>query len=174
MARVGELRELTGSRSADPLVFAHATGRAGAAIYRNCGNPLLIKSLRDQNRGSLWGLISREHTLDFLTAERRRSRQPTGPLPPRRSPRAAERRPRRSCARRCSNRVIARWQPCDGREATMSTSRNSSEIEEEAPGRRFRIGTIRSRECCQGQRRPVLTDKVSRLSLSVRELTPFC
>ncbi|MBR0750270.1 GntR family transcriptional regulator [Bradyrhizobium japonicum] len=72
-ARVGELRDLAASRSVDSLLFAHAAGRAGAAIYRNCGNALLIKNLRDQNRGSLWGLIWREHTLDFLTAERRRA-----------------------------------------------------------------------------------------------------
>jgi hypothetical protein len=41
----------------------------GAAGYRNCSNPAPLKALRDQNRGSLWGLIWREHTLDFLSAD---------------------------------------------------------------------------------------------------------
>lgn len=73
IARANELAELAANRSADPLQFAHGAGRAGAAVYRHCGNPMLIKILRDQSRGSLWGLIWREHTLDFLTAERRRA-----------------------------------------------------------------------------------------------------
>lgn len=73
VARANELNDLAAMRNTDPLVFAHAAGRAGAAVYRNCGNALLIKTLRDQSRGSLWGLIWREHTLDFLTVERRRA-----------------------------------------------------------------------------------------------------
>jgi DNA-binding GntR family transcriptional regulator len=71
-ARTTELKALALVRSTEPLVFAHATGRAGWALYRECGNPQLIKALNDQSRGSLWGLIWREHTLDFLTCERRR------------------------------------------------------------------------------------------------------
>jgi DNA-binding GntR family transcriptional regulator len=72
VTRTSELKELAAIRSTDPLVFAHAAGRAGGAMYRNCGSPQLIKVLADQSRGSLWGLIWREHTLDFLTHERRR------------------------------------------------------------------------------------------------------
>jgi DNA-binding GntR family transcriptional regulator len=73
IARANELNDLAAIRTTDPLVFAHAAGRTGAAAYRACGNAPLIKMLRDQSRGSLWGLIWREHTLDFLTAERRRA-----------------------------------------------------------------------------------------------------
>ena len=43
--------------------------RVGAAGYRNCSNPAPLKALRDQNRGSLWGLIWREHTLDFIAGD---------------------------------------------------------------------------------------------------------
>jgi DNA-binding GntR family transcriptional regulator len=71
--RAVELRDLAAVRSTDPLTFAHAAGRAGNAMYRACGNALLIRTLSDQSRGSLWGLIWREHTLDFLTNERRRN-----------------------------------------------------------------------------------------------------
>jgi DNA-binding GntR family transcriptional regulator len=71
-ARATELKELAAIRSTDPLTFAHAAGRAGGAMYRNCGNAQLIKTLAVQTRGSLWGLIWREHTLDFLTHDRRR------------------------------------------------------------------------------------------------------
>jgi DNA-binding GntR family transcriptional regulator len=73
VTRSTELNDLAAIRSTDPLVFAHAAGRTGAAVYRACGNAPLIKMLRDQSRGSLWGLIWREHTLDFLTVERRRA-----------------------------------------------------------------------------------------------------
>jgi DNA-binding GntR family transcriptional regulator len=73
VARADELGGLAAARTTDPLVFAHAAGRAGAAIYRACGNAPLLKLLRDQSRGSLWGLMWREHTLDFLTVERRRA-----------------------------------------------------------------------------------------------------
>lgn len=73
VARASELNELAAIRNTDPLAFAHAAGRCGAAAYRACGNVLLIKTLRDQSRGSLWGLIWREHTLDFLTVDRRRA-----------------------------------------------------------------------------------------------------
>jgi len=73
VTRAGELSELAAVRSTDPLLFAHAAGRVGAAGYRHCGNAALLKALRDQNRGSLWGLIWREHTLDFFTLERRRA-----------------------------------------------------------------------------------------------------
>jgi DNA-binding GntR family transcriptional regulator len=71
--RAEELHGLAVTRGTDPLTFAHAAGRAGNAMYRSCGNDLLIRTLSDQNRGSLWGLIWREHTLDFLTHERRRA-----------------------------------------------------------------------------------------------------
>jgi len=73
IARANELNDLAAIRATDPLVFAHAAGRTGAAVYRACGNAPLIKMLRDQSRCSLWGLIWREHTLDFLTVERRRA-----------------------------------------------------------------------------------------------------
>ncbi len=73
VARASELGELAGVRSTDPLAFAHAAGRCGAAVYRACGSAPLLKMLRDQSRGSLWGLMWREHTLDFLTVERRRA-----------------------------------------------------------------------------------------------------
>jgi DNA-binding GntR family transcriptional regulator len=73
VARAGELNDLAAVRTTDPLAFAHAAGRAGASVYRACGNVPLLKTLRDQSRGSLWGLMWREHTLDFLTYERRRA-----------------------------------------------------------------------------------------------------
>src|SRR4029077_14712707 len=72
VARTVELKGLAAARGTDPLAFAHAAGRAGGAMYRNCGNQQLIKVLAQQSRGSLWGLIWREHTLDFLSHERRR------------------------------------------------------------------------------------------------------
>lgn len=73
VARASELNDLAAVRTTDPLDFAHAAGRAGAAVYSACGNAPLLKTLRDQSRGSLWGLMWREHTLDFLTFERRRA-----------------------------------------------------------------------------------------------------
>jgi DNA-binding GntR family transcriptional regulator len=72
LARAVELKALAAARGTDPLAFAHAAGRAGGAMYHNCGNQQLIKLLAQQSRGSLWGLIWREHTLDFLSHERRR------------------------------------------------------------------------------------------------------
>jgi DNA-binding GntR family transcriptional regulator len=72
VVRAIELKQLAAARGTDPLAFAHAAGRAGGAMYRNCGNQPLIKLLAQQSRGSLWGLIWREHTLDFLSHERRR------------------------------------------------------------------------------------------------------
>ncbi|MBV9834309.1 MAG: GntR family transcriptional regulator [Alphaproteobacteria bacterium] len=56
----------------DPVAFALAVGRTGGIMYRQCATPHLIRMLRDQNQGSLWGLIWRERPLDFFTAERRR------------------------------------------------------------------------------------------------------
>jgi DNA-binding GntR family transcriptional regulator len=55
----------------DPVAFALAIGRTGGVMYRHCGNANLVRLLRQQSHGSLWGLIWRERPLDFLTAERR-------------------------------------------------------------------------------------------------------
>ena len=56
----------------DPVAFAFAVGRTGGIMYRQCATPHLIRMLRDQNQGSLWGLIWRERPLDFFTPARRR------------------------------------------------------------------------------------------------------
>jgi DNA-binding GntR family transcriptional regulator len=70
--RIWALQGLATDDGTDPVAFAHATGRAGAVIYRQCGNGQLTRMLRVQNEGSLWGLIWRERPLDFLTPDRRR------------------------------------------------------------------------------------------------------
>ena len=71
-ARTDELGVLAARDDTDPVAFALATGRAGGVMYRNCGNVRLIRMLREQNQGSLWGLIWRERAIDFHTVERRR------------------------------------------------------------------------------------------------------
>jgi DNA-binding GntR family transcriptional regulator len=73
VARLGELAgELPRlAADSDPVAFALAIGRTGGMMYRHCGNANLVRLLRQQNHGSLWGLIWRERPLDFLTMERR-------------------------------------------------------------------------------------------------------
>ncbi len=65
------VRRLADAEDVDPVAFALAVGRTGGIMYRRCGNPHLIRMLRQQNQGSLWGLIWRERPLDFLTRQRR-------------------------------------------------------------------------------------------------------
>lgn len=55
----------------DPITFASMVGRTGGTVSRHCGNAPLIRMLRQQNHGSLWGLIWRERPLDFFTPQRR-------------------------------------------------------------------------------------------------------
>ncbi|TWT15140.1 GntR family transcriptional regulator [Reyranella sp. CPCC 100927] len=75
---VGELTEhaaniqrLAPLEDTDPVAFALVVGRTGGIVYRQCGNAPLIRMLRQQNQGSLWGLIWRERPLDFFTPQRR-------------------------------------------------------------------------------------------------------
>ena len=70
-ARVARLQATAAEISTEPTGFALQTGRAGAVLYRNCGNGELMRMLRAQSDNSLWGLIWREYPLDFRTAERR-------------------------------------------------------------------------------------------------------
>lgn len=65
------LQPLAAAEDTDPVAFALAVGRTGGVMYRHCGNAHLIRMLRQQNQGSLWGLIWRERPLDFLTIKRR-------------------------------------------------------------------------------------------------------
>ena len=65
------LLALAANPKTGPVAFALATGRAGGVMYKACGNANLVRMLRDQNQGSLWGLIWRERPLDFLTPQRR-------------------------------------------------------------------------------------------------------
>jgi DNA-binding GntR family transcriptional regulator len=69
--RAEPMRALLSEPDADPVEFALAVGRHGAAIYRHCGNGQLTRMLRGQNEGSLWGLIWRERPLDFHNLARR-------------------------------------------------------------------------------------------------------
>ena len=55
-----------------PTSFALDNGRAGAAIYRRCGNSEVARILLEQAQTSLWGLLWRQYPLDFLTQRRRR------------------------------------------------------------------------------------------------------
>ncbi|MGE0421839.1 MAG: GntR family transcriptional regulator [Reyranellaceae bacterium] len=66
------LRAQASLEGIDPVAFALAVGRTGGIMYRQCAAPHLIRMLRDQNQGSLWGLIWRERPLDFFTTARRR------------------------------------------------------------------------------------------------------
>lgn len=66
------IRALAAIEETDPVAFALSVGRTGGMMYRQCATPHLIRMLRDQNQGSLWGLIWRERPLDFFTPERRR------------------------------------------------------------------------------------------------------
>jgi DNA-binding GntR family transcriptional regulator len=65
------LQQFAVASGMDGVAFALAVGRTGGVMYRRCGNASLIRMLRQQNQGSLWGLIWRERPLDFLTVERR-------------------------------------------------------------------------------------------------------
>ncbi|MBX6376050.1 MAG: GntR family transcriptional regulator [Acetobacteraceae bacterium] len=71
-AGISRLRSLAADPLTDPVAFALEVGRAGATLYRHCGNAHLVRTLREQVHGSLWGLIWRERPLDFFTPERRR------------------------------------------------------------------------------------------------------
>jgi DNA-binding GntR family transcriptional regulator len=72
LGQCADLRAQAAIDELDPVAFALAVGRTGGIMYRQCATPHLIRMLRDQNQGSLWGLIWRERPLDFLTAARRR------------------------------------------------------------------------------------------------------
>ena len=70
--RIAALATLAGQPDADAIAFAEASGRAGGALYRHCGNPYLARTLREQVHTSLWGLIWHDRPLDFTTPKRRR------------------------------------------------------------------------------------------------------
>jgi DNA-binding GntR family transcriptional regulator len=72
LGHTADLRAQAAIDDVDPVAFALAVGRTGGIMYRQCATPQLIRMLRDQNQGSLWGLIWRERPLDFFTSERRR------------------------------------------------------------------------------------------------------
>lgn len=69
---IGMLRGMIADEAVDPVAFALQVGRAGAVLYRHCGNAHLARALREQVHGTLWGLIWRDQPLDFLTEARRR------------------------------------------------------------------------------------------------------
>ncbi len=69
--RLTHLRQIIALDAADPIEFALAVGRVGAAIYNQCGNPTLVHLLHEQGQTSLWGFIWREGPLDYATLERR-------------------------------------------------------------------------------------------------------
>ena len=68
--RIDETEALAHSEAADPIVFARHIGRAGAVIARYCGNSSLSRMLSHQGEHSIWGLIWRQRTLDFVTQQR--------------------------------------------------------------------------------------------------------
>lgn len=70
-ARVSALEQLARIEDVDPVEFALASGRAGAAIGRAAGSPILKSVLVAFAEGMFWGLIWREHRIDFLTVDRR-------------------------------------------------------------------------------------------------------
>jgi len=72
LRHTAELRTHAARDDVDPVAFALTVGRTGGIMYRQCATPHLIRMLRDQNQGSLSGLIWRERPLDFFTSERRR------------------------------------------------------------------------------------------------------
>jgi DNA-binding GntR family transcriptional regulator len=69
--RLAHLRSIAPLGASDAIEFAHATGRAGAAIYNHCGNATLVRLLREQGEASLWSFIWREWPADYANAERR-------------------------------------------------------------------------------------------------------
>jgi len=71
--RLRHLRQIMALDASDPIEFALAVGRVGAAIYNQCGNPTLVRLLHEQGQTSLWGFIWREGPLDYATLERRAS-----------------------------------------------------------------------------------------------------
>jgi DNA-binding GntR family transcriptional regulator len=70
-ASIARLRVLADQDEPLVVAFTLEVGRAGAALYRHCGNPHLAREMREQVHGTLWGVIWREQMLDFDTAGRR-------------------------------------------------------------------------------------------------------
>lgn len=70
--RVQRLEALTDDAGADPLTCALASARVGAAIGRASRSALMKSMLVSFAEGTLWGLIWREHQVDYQTAARRR------------------------------------------------------------------------------------------------------
>ncbi|MEC9431719.1 MAG: GntR family transcriptional regulator [Pseudomonadota bacterium] len=70
--RVKRLEALADDVGADPLTCALASARVGAAVGRASRSALLKSMLVAFAEGTLWGLIWREHQVDFLTQARRR------------------------------------------------------------------------------------------------------
>lgn len=68
---ISRLHELAAAADPEPIGFALLIGRAGAVLYRHCGNLYLARTLREQVHGTLWGVIWRDQALDFLTTARR-------------------------------------------------------------------------------------------------------
>jgi DNA-binding GntR family transcriptional regulator len=68
---IDEADRLAQLEEADPAAFGSTIWRAATAIITHCGNPQLTKTLREQNRHSLWGLIWLRRPLEFTTQERR-------------------------------------------------------------------------------------------------------
>lgn len=71
--RSAAVYELSNKNTVDPVEFTFAVARAGSAIWRSCGNGLLMKMMQEQDDGSLWGLMWREYSLDFRNIDRRRA-----------------------------------------------------------------------------------------------------
>jgi DNA-binding GntR family transcriptional regulator len=70
--RISALERLAEEAEVEPVEFALASGRAGAAIGRAAGSAVLKTLLVAFAEGMFWSLIWRAHRIDFLTRERRR------------------------------------------------------------------------------------------------------
>lgn len=71
--RISAIESLSNEPDCDPVSFALASGRAGAALGRICGSVVLGRSLADAMNQTFWYLIFREHALDYLSIERRQA-----------------------------------------------------------------------------------------------------
>lgn len=71
-ARMADLEALAAISDCDPREFALACGRIGASLGRNCQSVFVKASMADVFNQTFWGLIFREHAVDYLTATRRR------------------------------------------------------------------------------------------------------
>lgn len=69
--QVANVRALAASPTVSPMDYAQALTVLSRTIYRACGNAHLVRIVRKETTGSLWGHLWRQHTLDFLSEERR-------------------------------------------------------------------------------------------------------